>query len=64
MRLNKNEYKWFYDNIQSHYYNNIIKWIALPLGGEETWRKKMIEPVSFKDNEKILEMWFYLQYML
>jgi len=54
--MNTKTYKWFYDNIHSHYYNLMIKWFALPLGGETRFRKKMIKPISFKPGEKILEM--------
>lgn len=56
MRTNKGKYKWFYNTIHSHYYNIMIKWMLLPFGGEEKWREKMIEPIIFTDNEKILEM--------
>jgi demethylmenaquinone methyltransferase/2-methoxy-6-polyprenyl-1,4-benzoquinol methylase len=49
-------YKWWYDNIQSRFYNPLIKWIALPFGGETVVRRRMIEPVSFGDGERILDM--------
>ncbi|KPL22017.1 MAG: hypothetical protein AMJ75_08880 [Phycisphaerae bacterium SM1_79] len=49
-------YKWWYDHIESKFYNPMIKWIALPFGGETKLRRALIEPVSFGDGEKILEM--------
>lgn len=49
-------YKWFYDNIHSRYYNLMVKWMLLPLGGEAKFRRVMIVPVTFQENEKILEM--------
>lgn len=54
--MNKDLYKWRYDHIGSRFYESIIKWISLPFGGETALRRKMIEPVSFLDGEKILEM--------
>ncbi len=54
--MNKQRYKWFYDHVHSRYYNLMIKWILLPFGGEAKWRRKMIEPVSFRAGQKILEM--------
>lgn len=56
MKIGKKKYTWFYNTVQSHYYDIIIKWIALPFGGEQKWRTTMIDPVSFTDHEKILEM--------
>ncbi len=54
--MNKKTYKWWYDNIESKFYDLMIKWIALPLGGETKFRKALLEPVSFGSGEKILEM--------
>jgi demethylmenaquinone methyltransferase/2-methoxy-6-polyprenyl-1,4-benzoquinol methylase len=56
MALNKKSYTWFYDNIQSHYYNLAMKWCFLPLGGERRCRQKLIEPISFEPEDKILDM--------
>lgn len=34
----------------------MIKWLALPFGGEAKFRRTVIAPVSFNENEKILDM--------
>lgn len=54
--MKKERYKWFYDHVGSRYYDLMIKWLALPFGGEARMRRKLIEPVSFRQGEKILEM--------
>lgn len=54
--MNKKLYKWWYDNIESKFYNLMAKWLLLPLGGETAFRRTMIEPVSFEDGETILDM--------
>ncbi len=56
MALNRKSYQWFYDNIQCHYYNRIMKWCFLPFGGERRCRGELIEPISFKPTDKILDM--------
>lgn len=54
--MNRNLYKWWYDHIQSKFYNLMMKWMSLPFGGETALRKAMIEPVSFEKGERILDM--------
>jgi len=54
--MNTKLYKWWYNNIESKFYDLMIKWMSLPFGGETAMRKKMIEPVLFENGEKILEM--------
>jgi ubiquinone/menaquinone biosynthesis C-methylase UbiE len=56
MTLNKKSYTWFYDNIQSHYYNLAMKWCFLPFGGERRCRQRLIGPISFEPEDKILDM--------
>jgi ubiquinone/menaquinone biosynthesis C-methylase UbiE len=56
MALSRKSYRWFYDNIQSRYYNLVMKWCFLPFGGERRCREKLIEPVSFEPADKILDM--------
>jgi ubiquinone/menaquinone biosynthesis C-methylase UbiE len=56
MAWTKKSYKWFYDHIQSHYYNLVIKWCFLPFGGERRCRRRLIEPISFEPTDKILDM--------
>lgn len=54
--MNMKTYKWWYDNIESKFYDPMIKLISLPFGGEAKSRRALIEPVSFENGEKILEM--------
>lgn len=54
--MNTTTYKWFYDHIHSAYYDLMIKWLALPFGGEAKMRRALIEPVSFNPADRILEM--------
>jgi demethylmenaquinone methyltransferase/2-methoxy-6-polyprenyl-1,4-benzoquinol methylase len=56
MILNKQSYRWFYDRIHSRYYDLMIKWIALPFGGEQKIRKRLLEPVSFGLADTILDL--------
>jgi ubiquinone/menaquinone biosynthesis C-methylase UbiE len=54
--MNRKTYKWWYDHIESKFYDLMIRWLALPFGGEAKLRKELLEPVSFGSGEKILEM--------
>lgn len=56
MAPNKKTYKWFYDNIQSHYYNLLIKWCFWPLGGEKKVRDGLMAGLEFSPGDKILDM--------
>jgi len=56
MILNKRSYRWFYDHIHSRYYDPMIKWFMLPLGGEARLRRRLLEPVSFGSTDTILDM--------
>ena len=56
MALNKKSYTWFYDNIQSHYYNLAMKWCFFPFGGERRCRQKLIDPIGFEPEDRILDM--------
>jgi len=56
MALNKKAYKWFYDNIQCHYYNLLMKYCFLPFGGEMKCREELIAHVDFSPKDKILDM--------
>jgi demethylmenaquinone methyltransferase/2-methoxy-6-polyprenyl-1,4-benzoquinol methylase len=49
-------YTWFYDTIQSRYYNLLLKWCFLPLGGERRVRREMLEVVALRPGERILDM--------
>jgi len=54
--MNPTRYKWFYDNIHSCYYNLLMKWSFLPLGGEKRCRDDLISHIDFSENETILDM--------
>ena len=54
--INSKAYKWFYDNIHSHYYNLLIKWCFFPFGGEKKCRDEFILHINFSKSEKILDM--------
>ncbi|MFQ6115576.1 MAG: methyltransferase domain-containing protein [bacterium] len=52
----QHSYKWFYDNIHSHYYDLLIKWCFLPFGGEGKCREELLTSVDFSPKDKILDM--------
>jgi demethylmenaquinone methyltransferase/2-methoxy-6-polyprenyl-1,4-benzoquinol methylase len=54
--MNRKLYKWWYDHVESKFYDLLIRWLALPFGGEARLRRELLEPVSFGLDEKILEM--------
>jgi len=56
MRPGRRLYRWFYDNIQSRYYNALIKWCFLPFGGEAKVRQELLEPVPLHSGGRILDM--------
>jgi ubiquinone/menaquinone biosynthesis C-methylase UbiE len=56
MALSKKTYKWFYDNIQSRYYNLLMKYCFMPFGGEVKCRAKLMESIDISENEEILDM--------
>lgn len=56
MTLSKKTYKWFYDNLQSRYYNLLMKYCFMPFGGEVKCRAELIESIDFSENEEILDM--------
>ncbi len=56
MVKDRNWYKWFYDNVHSHYYNLLIKWVFLPFGGEQRCREELISHIGFSPKDKILDM--------
>ena len=49
-------YTWFYDNVQSRYYNLLLKWCFLPLGGEARVRRDMLDGVPLRQGKRILDM--------
>ncbi len=54
--MDRESYKWFYDHIQSRYYDLLMRWCFLPLGGETRCREELIAQVNLSPEEKILDM--------
>ncbi|MFH1435051.1 MAG: hypothetical protein ABIJ56_04965 [Pseudomonadota bacterium] len=40
MALKRKICRWWYDHVQSVYYNLLMKWVFLPLGGEDRFRNR------------------------
>ena len=49
-------YKWFYDQLHSHYYDLLMKWCWLPLGGEAKCREELVSSIDFSPDGRILDM--------
>jgi len=49
-------YTWFYDQVQSRYYDLLVKWCFLPLGGERKVRRALAEEVELRPGDRILDM--------
>lgn len=49
-------YRWWYDHVQSVYYDALMVWCFLPFGGERRFRLELLEAVGFVPGERILEM--------
>jgi demethylmenaquinone methyltransferase/2-methoxy-6-polyprenyl-1,4-benzoquinol methylase len=49
-------YRWFYDNIHSRYYDTLLKWCFIPLGGESKYRREMLSLANFTDDSIILDI--------
>lgn len=56
MTVKRPLYKWFYDNIHSHYYDYVTKWCFLPLGGETNVRRALVGGVGLREGDRVLEM--------
>lgn len=56
MILSSRGYRWFYDNVQSRYYDLLMKWCFLPFGGEEKVRTRLLESIALHPGEKILDL--------
>jgi len=54
--LSRKTYKWYYDRIGSRYYDLLMKWCFLPLGGENRCRDDLIAHLDFSPQEQILDM--------
>ena len=54
--MNRRLYKWWYDHIESHFYNLLLRWCTMPLGGERRLRMRLLEPVSFVEGQMLLDM--------
>lgn len=56
MAPNRNLYRWLYDKIHCHYYDILMKWCFLPLGGENKVRQTLIDVVDLQEGDNILDM--------
>jgi ubiquinone/menaquinone biosynthesis C-methylase UbiE len=54
--VSERTYKWWYDNIESRYYNLMVAYCFLPFGGEKKARSGLIDEVTFQPGERILDM--------
>lgn len=55
MVLDRGVYRWFYDNIHSHYYDLLMKWCFLPFGGERRCRRELIASIHLGPEDRILD---------
>lgn len=56
MPPNRRLYRWLYDNIHCHYYDIVLKWCFLPLGGEDKVRRTLVDVVDLQKGDTILDM--------
>lgn len=56
MNVDRKTYVWFYDHIQSRYYDLVVKWCFLPFGGETRLRDELIRSVDLSTAERILDL--------
>jgi demethylmenaquinone methyltransferase/2-methoxy-6-polyprenyl-1,4-benzoquinol methylase len=54
--ISRSRYKWFYDNVQSRYYDLLMKYCFLPFGGETNCRSNLLASVVFHPADRILDM--------
>jgi ubiquinone/menaquinone biosynthesis C-methylase UbiE len=55
-QVKKWTYRWFYNNVHSRYYDQLIAWCLLPFGGERRVRDGLIEDVGFRPVDRILDL--------
>jgi ubiquinone/menaquinone biosynthesis C-methylase UbiE len=56
MRIGRGAYRWFYDHIACHYYHLLLAWCFAPFGGVRRLRRRLLEPVSFRAGDLILDL--------
>jgi ubiquinone/menaquinone biosynthesis C-methylase UbiE len=56
MLLGRRAYRWFYDHIACHYYDLLLAWCFTPFGGARRVRRRLLEPVSFRADDLILDL--------
>jgi demethylmenaquinone methyltransferase/2-methoxy-6-polyprenyl-1,4-benzoquinol methylase len=56
MAISRKLYRWYYDTIACHFYDLLIKWCFLPLGGETKVRSVLLDAASPEQGERILDM--------
>ena len=49
-------YRWYYNHVACHYYNIMMVWCCLPLGGERKMRNTLLSCIDLKPDDRILEM--------
>lgn len=49
-------YRWLYDHVHCHYYDMLLKWCFLPLGGEDKVRRSLIDAVDVQEGDRVLDM--------
>jgi demethylmenaquinone methyltransferase/2-methoxy-6-polyprenyl-1,4-benzoquinol methylase len=54
--IGRRAYKWLYDRILSRTYDVAVRWWSLPFGGEHRFRRALLDPVSFAEGERILDL--------
>jgi len=51
----RRRYRLLYDRVLSHIYDLYMAWYMLPFGGERRFRRNMLEGLSFRPGERILD---------
>jgi ubiquinone/menaquinone biosynthesis C-methylase UbiE len=51
----RRRYRWLYDQVLSRIYDVYMGWYMLPFGGEQHFRRKMLDGLSFRPTERILD---------
>ncbi len=49
-------YKWWYDHLESRFYDVGLRWFMLPFGGERRFRREMTSTLEFAPGERVLDL--------
>ena len=52
----RTRYRWFYDHLQSCYYDVATRWCFIPFGSESNCRRGLIAGITWSGRDKILDM--------